>query len=81
MRALGKLGRKICCKFKKDARCISIVNGKKLCYFDETTEEQFYERHEMQFVFCPLFPEAEKIEFMASMKEEGFTNIRRFTDK
>jgi hypothetical protein len=74
---LGKLGRNICCKFKKDVRCISLVNGKKLCFFDETTEEQFYEKHEMQFVFCPLFPESEKVEFMASLKEEGFSNFKR----
>jgi hypothetical protein len=56
-----------------------LVNGKKLCYFDETTEKQFSERHELQFVFCPLFPESEKVEWMASLKAEGWGS-KRFID-
>ncbi len=77
---MSKLGRKISCKFKSDVRCIMLVNGKKLCFFDETSDEQFYERHEMQFVFCPLFPEVEKVEFMTSLKEGGFNTLKRFSD-
>jgi hypothetical protein len=76
----GKLVRKICCKLKEDVRCISLVNGKKLCYLDETTEEQFYEKHELQFTFCPLLPEVEKVALMAALKEEGFSIGKRWKD-
>jgi len=76
----GKLGRKICCKFKKDVQCISLVNGKKLCYLDETTEEQFSEKLELQFAFCPLFPEVEKVAFMVALKEKGFSIGKRWKD-
>jgi hypothetical protein len=76
----SKLGRKIRCNFKKDVRCISLVNGKKFCYLDETTEERFYEKHEMQFAFCPLFPEVEKMAFMAALKKEGFSIGKRWRD-
>ncbi len=75
---LGKLGRKVRCRFKEDVECMGLVNGKKLCYMDETTEEQFYEKHEMQFMYCPLLPEVEKVAIMAAMKKEGFTISRRW---
>jgi hypothetical protein len=74
----GKLGRKICCKFKKDVRCIGWVNGKKLCYLEETSEEQFYEKHELQFAFCPLFPETELVALMATLKEDGISIRKRW---
>ncbi len=73
-----KLGRKVCCEFKKDVRCVVLIDGKKFCFIDETTEEQFYEKREMQLAFCPLFPEVEKVAFMAALKKEGFSNFRRF---
>jgi hypothetical protein len=74
---LGKLGRKIGCEFDKDAKCILLVDGNKLCVFDETTEEQ-EEEGDIQFGFRPLFPESEREGLLASMKEEGFSNIKRF---
>jgi hypothetical protein len=36
---VGKLGRKVCCNFDKDVKCILIVKGQKGCVFEETTEE------------------------------------------
>jgi hypothetical protein len=74
---LAKLGRKVCCKFKQDVQCIGLTNGKKLCFMEETTEEQFYEKHEMQLAFCSFFPEVEKVAFMAALKRDGFSNFRR----
>jgi hypothetical protein len=53
------------------------ISRKEACFFDETNEEQFCEKHELQFGFCPLFPESEKVEFLASLKKEGFYNFRR----
>jgi hypothetical protein len=77
---LGKLGRKVCCRFKQNTQCIGLINGKKLCFMDETTEEQFYEKHEMQYAFCPLFPEVEKVEFMAALKKDGFSIGKRWKE-
>ena len=76
---LGKLGRKICCEFNKDVKCILLVDGNKQCVFDETTEQQ-EEEGDIQFGFCPLFPKSEREGLLASLKEEGFSNIRRFKD-
>jgi hypothetical protein len=55
------------------------VNGNKLCFVDETTEEQ-HEKGDMQLGICPLLPEVEREGFLASMKEQGFTNFGRFKD-
>lgn len=75
---LGKLGRKICCEFKRDVQCILLVDGNKLCVFDETTEEQYTERGELQFGFCPLLPSSERNGLIASLMEEGFSHLRSF---
>jgi hypothetical protein len=74
---LGKLGRKICCNFNKEVKCILLVDGNKLCIFDENTEEQ-NEKGDAQLVICPLLPELEREELLAAMKEEGYSNFRTF---
>jgi hypothetical protein len=74
---LGKLGRKICCEFNKDEKCILLVDGNKLCVSDETTEEQ-YKKGDVQFGICPMLPDSEREGLLASLKEEGYSNIRRF---
>lgn len=76
---MGKLGRKICCNFNKEVKCILLVDGNKLCIFDETTEEQ-HEKGDVQMGICPLLPKSEREGFLAAMKEEGFTNLRTFRD-
>ena len=75
---LSKLGRKFCCKFNRDVGCHGLVSGKKVCIADVTGEEQFYEKHEVEHVFCPLLPDSEKVEFFAILKEQGFSFVRRW---
>jgi hypothetical protein len=48
-----------------------LVNGNKMCVFDETSEAQ-EETGDVQFGMCPLLPEDERKELMEAMKEEGF---------
>ena len=66
---MGKLGRKICCNFDKDVKCLHLVGGNKMCFFDETTEEQL-EMAEFQLGVCPLLPTAMRDYFLAYMKKE-----------
>jgi hypothetical protein len=68
---LAKLGRKICCEFNKETKCILLVNGKKLCVFDETEHEQ-HDRGSFQLGVCPILPESEKEALMEAIKEEGY---------
>jgi len=75
---LGKIGRKISCNYKKDMRCAGLTEGKKLCYLIKDDEARFNEKHEIEFVFCPFFPETEKVAFMAAIKEEGFSITKRW---
>jgi hypothetical protein len=74
---LGKYGRKVCCEFNKEIKCISLVDGNKMCIHDETTEEQ-EQNDDMQVGFCPLLPEVMHESFLDSLKEEGYTNFRIF---
>ena len=76
---MGKLGRKICCNFNKDVKCILLVDGIKLCVYDETTEEQ-HEKGDFQIGICPLLPQSEREGLLTTMKEEGFSNFRTFKD-
>jgi hypothetical protein len=48
-----------------------LVNGNKMCLFDETSEEQ-KESGDLQFGLCPLLPEHERKGMIEAMKEEGF---------
>lgn len=75
---LAKLGRKVCCLYKKGVRCVGLVNGKRFCVVDESTEKQFYGKNELQFGFCPLLPEVNKVEFLGALKKEGFSIGRRW---
>jgi hypothetical protein len=56
-----------------------LVDGNKLCVVDETSEEQ-YDNGDLQFGICPFLPQSQKEALLASMKEEGFFNIRTFRD-
>jgi hypothetical protein len=76
---MGKFGRKVCCDYNGNIKCILLVDGNKLCVFEETSEEQ-YENGDLQFGICPLLPQLEKESLLASMKKEGFFNIRTFRD-
>ena len=74
---MGKYGRKICCNCNTDVKCVLLVDGNKLCVFDETTQEQL-EKGELQFGFCPLLPASERANVLAALKQEGFTKMRSF---
>lgn len=75
---MAKLGRKVCCLHEKGVLCVGFVNGKRFCVVDESTEEQFYEKNELQFGFCPLLPEVIKVEFLDALNREGFSIGRRW---
>lgn len=74
---LGKFGRKVCCNFNTNVKCIVLVEGNKLCVFDETTEEQ-EKRGCFQIGMCPLLPESERNGFMDSFEKEGFNISKRW---
>lgn len=78
---MGKLGRKISCNYKRDMRCAGLTDGKKLCYLIMDDEERYNEKHEIEFVFCPFFPESEKIVFMVAMKQLGFSIVKQWKDE
>lgn len=71
-----RVKRSVFCKYKVGVRCVGLVGGKQFCFVDESSEEQFNLTHELQFCFCSLFPESEKVKFIASCKESG-VSIRR----
>ena len=73
-----KLGRKICCNYDKNVKCILLVNGHKRCIFDENTEKE-QDKGELRVGTCALLPQSEVERFVAAMKKEGFTNFRRWT--
>jgi hypothetical protein len=54
-----------------------LVDGSKLCVFDETTEEQ-EEIDEFQLGFCPLLPKSERNGVMDAIKREGFGIKKRW---
>jgi hypothetical protein len=74
---LGKFGRKICCNFDNNAKCILLIEGNKRCVFNETTEEQ-HQNGKIQFSICPLLPESERDGFLAEMEKKGYRNFRSF---
>ena len=74
---MSKYGRKVCCNFNASVKCIMIVDGNKLCMFDETTEAQ-EERGDFQLGICPLLLESERDGFMDAMKKEGFEIKKRW---
>jgi len=76
---LGKLGRKICCNYDKNIKCILLIKGRKMCIFEETTRQQ-KERGELQLGACVLLPESERAAFLASMKKEDLSNFRSWKD-
>ncbi|MGE5574663.1 MAG: hypothetical protein ACM3UL_00870 [Ignavibacteria bacterium] len=77
---MGKLGRKVCCEFDKNVKCILLIKGRKRCVFDETTKEQ-HERGERQLGVCALLPQSERESFLLAMKKEGLSNFRSWKDK
>jgi len=74
-----KIGRKICCNFDKNVKCILLVKGHKGCVFEETTEEQ-HERVELQLGFCALLPQSERDDVLATIKKGGGSNYRSWKD-
>jgi hypothetical protein len=74
---MGKFGRKVCCIFNGNIRCRLLVDGNKLCVFDETSEEQA-ETGYIQFGMCPLLPKSERKTVMDAMKAEGFGIRKRW---
>lgn len=53
---LPKLGRNICCKYRTDARCKGLLNGKRQCYVIEDDEKLFLKSINciLCFVLCSL---------------------------
>jgi hypothetical protein len=76
---VGKFGRKVCCEFDKDVKCVLLVQGHKRCVFDETTEKQ-HERGERQLGVCALLPQKERDEFLAAMKKEGISDFKSWKE-
>jgi len=74
---LSKFGRKVCCNFNENIKCILLIDGNKLCVFDETTEEQI-ENGDFQIGICPLLPKSMRDEFVDSMKRDGFSVFKAF---
>jgi hypothetical protein len=76
---VGKLGRKICCDFNKDVKCILLIKGHKRCVFEETTEKQ-HEKGEQQLGVCVLLPQNERDEVLAAIKKEEISNLRSWKE-
>jgi len=74
---LSKFGRKVCCNFNTNVKCIMLVDGNKLCVFDETNEEQ-EERGDFQPGMCPLLPESMRNDFINEVNKEGFFISKRW---
>ena len=76
---MGKLGRKICCDFDKDVKCILLTKGYKRCIFEETSREQ-HQKGEKQLGVCALLPQSERENILAAIKKEDLTNFRSWKD-
>jgi hypothetical protein len=76
---MPKLGRKICCDFNKDIKCILLIKGHKSCVFEETTKKQ-HETGERQLGVCALLPQAERDRIFKALKKEVFSNVRSWKD-
>jgi hypothetical protein len=76
---VGKFGRKICCNFDKDAKCILLIKGHRQCIFEETSKEQ-HKRGEQQIGFCAFLPQSERDNIVAAIKKEDLTNFRSWKD-
>ena len=74
---MSKFGRKVCCNFNTSVKCFMLVDGNKLCVFDETTEEQ-EKRGDFQIGMCPLLAKSERDSVMDAMKREGFGIKKRW---
>jgi hypothetical protein len=74
---MGKFGRKVCCDFHGNVKCILLVDGNKFCIFDETSEEQA-ETGYIQFGMCPLLPKLEREELIDALKAEGLGIKKRW---
>ncbi len=75
---MGKLGRKICCEYDTNVKCILLVRGHKQCVFEETTEKQ-QERGEQQLGVCALMPESERAKILAQIKSK-VSNFKSWKD-
>jgi hypothetical protein len=62
--SLAKYGRKVCCAFNNEVKCLFLVDGNKLCVQDETTEAQY--------------DEDAREDFLASLRAEGYTGYQIF---
>ena len=76
---VGNLGRKICCNFDKNVKCILLIKGHKRCVFEETSEKQ-HGRGELQLGVCALLPQSEREEFLTAMKKKMLSNFRSWKD-
>jgi len=76
---MGKLGRKICCNYDPNVKCILIAKGQKQCVFEETTEKQ-QEEGEQQIGVCALLPESERENILAQIKNDKVLNFRSWKD-
>jgi hypothetical protein len=70
-----KLGRKICCNFNKDVKCILLVKGHKHCVFDETIDKQ-REKGEQQLGVCALLPQNEQDNILTQIQKEKVSSFR-----
>jgi hypothetical protein len=76
---MGKFGRKVCCDYNQNIKCILLSNDKKHCIFKETTPKQEQEG-QVQLGMCALLPEKERQAILEALKEENPDDLKTWID-
>lgn len=71
---------KVHCKYNPNVLCIRLYLGKFECSGFVDNKKQFKEKHEMEIVFCHLFPELEKVKVLDVLEQEGFKYKRSWLE-
>ncbi|MCW4024823.1 MAG: hypothetical protein NWF01_07305 [Candidatus Bathyarchaeota archaeon] len=76
---MGKFGRKVCCDYNQNIKCILLSKGKKHCIFKETTPTQ-EQNGQVQLGVCALLPEKEREGLIAALKKENPSDLKTWKD-
>ena len=68
---MPKLGRNICCIYRKDVRCVRPLHALQRCFFIGN-HARAGERCNFDVGVCSLVPEAIKAQFLADLEKNGF---------
>ncbi len=68
---MSKLGRKICCIYRKDARCVRPFQDFQRCFFIGN-HVRAGEQCDFDVGVCLLVPEAIKAQYLAILEKNGF---------